>query len=93
LQLYNNAAKAIGVARDRYAFMIWRKILHEFGHWILYSRHLAATANVAGHMTPPGFFGCEAGNLLENLLNGGVFVHRGNGMASVCCLITAKFQN
>jgi len=82
VNLFNNSASATGVLKDRYAFLIWRKILHEVAHWILYVRHLQAGAAVAGHMTPPGFFHCESGNTFENLFSGGIFNHRGNGMAS-----------
>jgi hypothetical protein len=71
---------AEGIVIYRYAFLLWRKLLHELACKVLYLRVLQ---NYDDHKTPPGLFCCAAGITLENLMSGGVFTHRGIGM-KVC---------
>jgi len=71
-----------GAPGNRYAFLIWRKLLHELAHRVLYLRVLRLNAQAEGYATPPGLFSGESGNTFERFMNGGVFTHSGRGMTT-----------
>jgi len=80
--LFVACSTATGDVANRFAFIVWRKLLHELAHRVLYLRKLKQNAALDGHMTPPGIFCGESGNTFEYLMNRGVFNHKGKGFSS-----------